>query len=113
MAFKFPVINPLLHSELRLKIMVALDSLESADFVYLCKITDCTRGNLSIQIKTLKEPGYLEVSKTGVGPLSHTVCRITHKGIEALRLYEQSLRCLFTEGVPVEEDEKQVFTNIV
>lgn len=26
--FKFPVINPLLHNELRLKIMVALDSLE-------------------------------------------------------------------------------------
>ena len=46
--FKFPVINPLLHSELRLKIMVALDSLESADFVYLCKITGSTRGNLSV-----------------------------------------------------------------
>ena len=27
--FKFAVINPLLHSELRLKIMVALDSLPS------------------------------------------------------------------------------------
>ena len=38
MAFKFPVINPLLHNELRLKIMVTLDSLESADFVYLCKM---------------------------------------------------------------------------
>ena len=49
--FKFPVINPLLHSELRLKIMVALDSLDSADFVYLCEITDCSRGNLSTQIK--------------------------------------------------------------
>ena len=48
--FKFPVINPLLHSELRLKIMVALDSLESADFMYLCQITDSTRGNLSSQI---------------------------------------------------------------
>ena len=38
MAFKFAVINPLLHNELRLKIMVALDSLDSADFVYLCDI---------------------------------------------------------------------------
>ena len=52
--FKFPIINPLLHSELRLKIMVALDSLESADFVYLCEITGCSRGNLSTQITTLK-----------------------------------------------------------
>ena len=55
--FKFAVINPLLHNELRLKIMVALDSLESASFMYLCQITGATRGNLSIQIKTLQEAG--------------------------------------------------------
>ena len=55
--FKFQVINPLLHSELRLKIMVALDSLESADFMYLCQITDSTRGNVSTQITTLKDRG--------------------------------------------------------
>ena len=48
--FKFQVLNPLLHSELRLKIMVALDSLKSADFMYLCQITDSTRGNVSTQI---------------------------------------------------------------
>ena len=98
--FKFPVINPLLHNELRLKIMVALDSLEIADFVYLCQITDSTRGNLSVQITTLKEAGYLEVSKSGLGRFSHTVCRITRKGQEALHAYEQGLRRLFTEGVP-------------
>ena len=80
MAFKFPVINPLLHNELRLKIMVALDSLESANFMYLCEITGATRGNLSIQIKTLQEA--------------------TRKGMEALRTYEQGLRRLFAEGVP-------------
>ena len=71
--FKFPVINSLLHSELRLKIMVALDSLESADFTYLCEITDSTRGNVSIQIATLKEAGYIEVSKTGIGRLSYSL----------------------------------------
>lgn len=101
--FKFPVINPLLHNELRLKIMVALDSLESAAFVYLCEITDSTRGNLSVQIKTLQEAGYLEVSKSGLGRLSHTVCRITRKGREALSAYEQGLRRLFAEGVPAQD----------
>ncbi len=99
-SFKFAVINPLLHNELRLKIMVALDNLESADFVYLCEITNSTRGNLSIQIKTLQEAKYLEVSKTGLGRLSHTVCRITQRGHEALHAYEQGLRRLFTERVP-------------
>lgn len=104
--FKFPVINPLLHSELRLKVMVALDSLESADFMYLCQITDSTRGNLSVQITTLKEAGYLEVMKTGLGRFSHTVCRITSKGREALRAYEDGLRRLFSQQVPV-QDNKQ------
>lgn len=98
--FKFPVINSLLHSDLRLKIMVALDSLESADFVYLCEITDCTRGNLSVQITTLKEAGYLEVSKSGIGRFSHTVCRITQKGHQALHEYEQGLRRMFEQRVP-------------
>ena len=101
--FKFPVINSLLHSELRLKIMVALDSLESADFTYLCEITDSTRGNLSVQITTLKEAGYIEVSKTGSGRFSHTVCRITCKGHDALHTYEQSLRRMFEQRVPDKE----------
>lgn len=106
--FKFPVINPLLHNELRLKIMVTLDSLESADFVYLCEITDSTRGNLSIQIKTLQEAGYLEVSKTGLGRLSHTVCRITKRGHDALSAYEQGLRRLFRERVPDMKSNKNL-----
>ena len=108
MAFKFPVINPLLHNELRLKIMVALDSLDSADFVYLCKMTDSTRGNLSIQIKTLQESGYIEVNKSGLGRLSHTVCRITGKGHDALITYEQGLRRLFSERVPDADSQKNI-----
>ena len=103
--FKFPVINPLLHNELRLKIMVALDSLESANFMYLCEITGSTRGNLSVQITTLKDAGYLEVSKSGSGPTARSVCRITRKGADALHAYEQGLRQLFTERVPNDDKE--------
>jgi hypothetical protein len=105
MAFKFPVINPLLHNELRLKIMVALDSLESANFMYLCDITGATRGNLSVQIKLLQEADYLQVDKSGSGPAARSVCRITHKGMEALHAYELGLRRLFSERVP-EMDER-------
>lgn len=107
MDFKFPVINPLLHNELRLKIMVALDNLESADFLYLCQITDSTRGNLSVQISTLKEAGYLEVTKTGLGRLSHTVCRITRKGHNDLSAYEEGLRSLFNQQIPAQKEEQQ------
>jgi DNA-binding MarR family transcriptional regulator len=106
--FKFAVINPLLHSELRLKIMVALDSLKSADFMYLCQITDSTRGNVSTQITTLKEAGYIDVSKSGgLGRFSRTTCSITSKGREALRAYEEGLRNMFAQEVPA-QDEQQV-----
>jgi hypothetical protein len=84
--------------------MVALDNLESADFVYLCQITDSTRGNLSVQITTLKEAGYLEVTKTGLGRLSHTVCKITRQGHEALSAYEEGLRSLFNQQIPVQRE---------
>ena len=103
--FKFAVINPLLHNELRLKIMVALDSLKSANFMYLCEITGATRGNLSVQITTLKDAGYLEVSKSGVGSAARTACQITRLGHEALQAYEQGLRRLFSERVPDNEVE--------
>ena len=106
-SFKFAVINPLLHSELRLKIMVALDSLKSADFMYLCQITDSTRGNVSTQITTLKEAGYIEVSKSGIDRFSRTTCSITNKGREALQAYEKGLRRLFSEPVPDEEEESK------
>ena len=103
--FKFAVINPLLHSELRLKIMVALDSLKSADFMYLCQITDSTRGNVSTQITTLKEAGYIDVSKSGgLGRFSRTTCSITNKGREALRAYEEGLRHMFSQEVPAQKD---------
>ena len=105
--FKFQVINPLLHSELRLKIMVALDSLQSADFMYLCQITDSTRGNLSTQITTLRDAGYIDVSKSGIGRFSRTTCSITNKGRDALRAYEEGLREMFSQEVPA-QDEQQV-----
>ena len=107
--FKFQVINPLLHNELRLKIMVALDSLESADFMYLCQITDSTRGNLSTQITTLRNAGYIDVSKSGsLGRFSRTVCRISSLGREALHAYEDGLRRLFSERVPDMDKKKEI-----
>ena len=109
--FKFPVINPLLHNELRLKIMVTLDSLKSADFMYLCQITDASRGNVSVQIKMLQEAGYLEVNKSGMGRFSHTVCSITNKGHDALKTYEEGLRRLFAERVPDNNSEDSQIAN--
>lgn len=93
----FKDLNPLLHNELRLKIMAALDSLDDADFVYLKEITKSTAGNLSVQLSKLEEAGYIKVSKSGEGRGSHTVCRITRAGIKALEDYQRALLGYFTQ----------------
>jgi len=109
-SFNFPIINPLLHSELRLKIMVALNHLQTADFMYLYHITGSTRGNLSIQLSTLKEAGYVELERCGIGRVSRTVCKITETGKQALEDYKQELNNLFTMEIPTKEEFDQELT---
>ena len=92
---EFRNLDPLLHNELRLKIMAALDSLNDADFVYLRELTKATAGNLSVQITKLEEAGYIKVSRSGEGRGSHTVCRITDAGTRALLAYQRALMSYF------------------
>ena len=94
---EFKELNPLLHNELRLKIMVALDSLSDADFVYLKDFTKSTAGNLSVQLTKLEEAGYIKVSRSGVGRGSHTICRISSEGEKALRDYQSVLMGYFSK----------------
>jgi DNA-binding MarR family transcriptional regulator len=92
----FSDLDPLLHNELRLKIMVTLDALDDADFVYLKEITKATSGNLSVQLSNLQTAGYIKISSSGAGRGSHTICRITPKGTSALRDYQRALMSYFS-----------------
>ena len=94
---EFKDLNPILHNELRLKVMAALDSLDDADFVYLKGLTKATAGNLSVQITNLEEAGYIKVSRSGEGRGSHTVCRITAAGSKALLEYQKALMGYFSK----------------
>ena len=91
----FKDLNPLLHNELRLKVMAALDSLDNADFVYLKGLTKATAGNLSVQLSNLEQAGYIKVSRSGEGRGSHTVCRIPSKGRKELLDYQRTLLAYF------------------
>ena len=92
---EFKDLDPLIHNELRLKVMVALDSLDDADFVYLKGLTKATAGNLSVQLTNLEQAGYIKVSRSGEGRGSHTVCRITSKGRKELLDYQRALLAYF------------------
>ncbi len=83
----FKNLDPLLHSQLRLAIISLLVGVESANFNYLLDNTGASKGNLSVQIKKLKEAGYIEVDKHFKDNMPETTCKITQKGVKAFEQY--------------------------
>tara|TARA_Y100000992_G_scaffold203159_1_gene138684 strand:+ start:581 stop:853 length:273 start_codon:yes stop_codon:yes gene_type:complete len=72
--------DKLLFNPIRLKIMSSLINNSQCDFNHLKKITETTQGNLSIQLKKLKEEKYIEIEKTFSNNYPKTSCLITEKG---------------------------------
>ena len=69
-----------LFNPIRLKIMSSLINKSQCDFNYLKNVTESTQGNLSIQLKKLKEEKYIEIEKTFSNNYPKTSCSITKKG---------------------------------
>lgn len=86
------VLNPLLHSQLRLGIMSILMNVAEADFIYLKEKTESTAGNLSVQLDKLSSAGYITVEKGFVGKKTRTTARITDKGRSAFVEYVEALK---------------------
>ena len=93
----FQELDPILHNQLRLRIISTLISVDSAEFKYLLEQTDASRGNLSIQITKLKEAGYINVRKSFRNNYPLTTCRITKKGIAAFEKYVDALKDYLSE----------------
>ena len=72
--------DKILFNPIRLKIMSSLINNSECDFNYLKKITESTQGNLSIQLKKLKEEKYIHIEKKFSKNYPNTTCSITKKG---------------------------------
>ena len=81
--------NKILKERSRLLILSFLISAEadSATFMELQKALDMTRGNLSVQITTLKDAGYVSVDKVFRDNKPQTTVTISKTGIAALKSY--------------------------
>ena len=55
----FKDLDPILHSRIRLAVISLLIGVKEAEFIFLKEKTRATSGNLSVQIKKLKETGYI------------------------------------------------------
>jgi DNA-binding transcriptional ArsR family regulator len=85
-------IDRTIHEPARLLIVAILSTVEEADFLYLLKATDLTRGNLSSHLSKLEEAGYVTIEKSFVGKTPRTVCRLTSEGEVAFETYRKQMR---------------------
>jgi DNA-binding MarR family transcriptional regulator len=86
-----PEIDPLIHEPARLRLLVLLSVLGSADFAYLLQHTGLSRGNLSVQSRKLADAGHLEIDKAFVGNRPRTTYALTRSGREALAAYRTAM----------------------
>lgn len=89
---QFKDLDQLLHSQLRLAVISLLVGVESAGFSWLKEQTGATAGNLSIQVKKLRDAGYIEVDKSFNENYPLTTCRITALGRKKFMEYVTALR---------------------
>lgn len=85
-------LDPVLNTPVRLAIVSTLVKVKQADFNHLLEITRTTQGNLSHQLKKLKEAEYVKIEKTFKGNYPHTICRLTPKGKKAFEIYVEDIK---------------------
>jgi DNA-binding HxlR family transcriptional regulator len=88
-------LDRVIHEPARLILMALLWSVESANFLFLLKESQLTKGNLSVQLSRLEEAGYVEIEKTFRGKIPHTEYRLTKAGKLAFTQYRKSLGSIF------------------
>ena len=85
-------LDRLIHEPARLLIVTILSTVESADFLFLQRETELTKGNLSAHLRKLEDAGYVKIEKTYKGKLPLTVCKLTADGTKAVTEYRQQLQ---------------------
>ena len=85
-------LDRLIHEPARLLIVTILSTVESADFLFLQRETELTKGNLSAHLRKLEDAGYVKIQKTFKGKLPLTICKLTAAGTKAVTQYRQQLQ---------------------
>ena len=84
-------LDRVIHSPTRLKIMMVLMSVEEADFTFISRAADLTRGNLSANLAKLEETGYIKIEKKFIERVPKTIASITPAGKKALEKYGSTM----------------------
>jgi DNA-binding transcriptional ArsR family regulator len=87
-------LDRLIHEPARLAILTALSACQSADFLFLQRLTGLTKGNLSSHLAKLEEAGLVKIDKQFVGKLPNTQAALTARGRTAIERHWQQLETL-------------------
>ena len=93
-----PELHPLadmdqvIHASARLMVLTYLYVVESADYVFLTRMTGLSWGNLSTHMARLEEAGYIEMLKEFKGKKPHTKIQLTGQGRAAFREYKKNMQ---------------------
>ena len=74
----------LVHEPARLVVLTALSACDSADFVFLQRLTGLQAGNLSQHLAKLEQGGLVTVTKGFAGKYPQTMVAITAEGQRAV-----------------------------
>ena len=89
--------NATIHQPVRLRIMAALVTMESADevdFTYLRDLLKVTDGNLGAHLRKLEEAGYIAVNKIFVERKPHTFVAATAEGRQVFKEHVAALESI-------------------
>ncbi len=86
-----PDLDRVIHEPARLTLVALLSSVESADFLFLLKESNLSKGNLSVQLSKLEKAGYVKIEKTFRGKIPHTEYSLTPSGKAAFEQYRKNL----------------------
>jgi DNA-binding MarR family transcriptional regulator len=90
-------LDRVVHSPTRLKILLVLMTVEEADFTFIARAADLTRGNLSANLSKLEEVGYVKIEKKFIERIPKTIVNITTEGEKALENYSNTLGPILDE----------------
>ena len=90
--------DPLLHQNIRSKLMSLLIANEELPFKALKEYLEVTDGNLSSHLSKLEKAGYVRIEKRFEGKRPRTTVHITEEGREAFKKYIDALKKFIEEN---------------
>ena len=85
-------IDQVIHAPARLIVLAYLYVVDSADYVFLLRLTGLTWGNLATHLAKLEDAGYVVIHKEFKGKKPHSSISLTPQGRAAFRDYKRSLQ---------------------